>query len=508
MTANAEANEPGPDDDQVYGDELPKGTELLRGQYRIARFLNSGGFGITYLARDSLDRIVVVKECFPSAMCCRQGVEVRVRSKNHEKEFNKIVKLFGQEARALAKLNHPNIVGVHQVFEDNGTAYMALDFVRGRDLLDIVDEEPERLNPATVPQLLRKILDAVVYIHDRDVLHRDISPDNILLDANDEPVLIDFGAAREEATRVSRVLSTHHTVKDGYSPQEFYVTGSTQTEASDLYALGATFYHLIAGEPPPVSQTRLAAVAGSKPDPYKPLSHFAKGYDRHFLEAIDRTLAVFPDDRLQSAQEWIGEIDEELRQTRAVERVERDVLLSDSIKSLVEETNRVVFESLKSEPKEKKVKKQAAAKPRRNSLFPDLMVPPPPTTQELEDNGGEKSQPAQLAEEFERALEDFDVSDQSAPPVATEAEQPETVPLDPPTEQVPEAGKAAAETAEPPVEDEIVARPQITPPSAEDEKHVKKSKARVFPRISKISLWRLNQVEDSASSDKIGKADR
>ncbi|MEM9342574.1 MAG: serine/threonine-protein kinase [Pseudomonadota bacterium] len=513
MTANAEANEPG-SDEQAYGDELPKGTELLRGQYRIARFLNSGGFGITYLARDSLDRIVVVKECFPSAMCCRQGVDVRVRSKNHEKEFNKIVKLFGQEARALAKLNHPNIVGVHQVFEDNGTAYMALDFVRGRDLLDIVDEEPERLNPATIPQLLRKILDAVVYIHDRDVLHRDISPDNILLDANDEPVLIDFGAAREEATRVSRVLSTHHTVKDGYSPQEFYVTGSTQTEASDLYALGATFYHLISGEPPPVSQTRLAAVAGSKPDPYKPLAHFAKGYEKHFLEAIDRTLAVFPDDRLQSAQEWIAEIDEELRQTRAVEKVERDVLLSDSIKSIVEETNRVVFESLKSEPKEeKKLRRQAPPTPRRNSLFPDLMVPPPPTTQELEGES-EKSQPAQLAEEFERALEEFDRVEDPVPteeppavePVVDEAPAPEAAPA-PEVEQTQPVSEPAPPAApEPPPEEEIVARPQITPPSEEDEKIVKKSKARVFPRISKISLWRLKDLDNPR--DKIGKAER
>ena len=111
MSAIADETDAGPD---AYGDELPKGTELLRGQYRIARFLNSGGFGITYLARDSLDRIVVIKECFPSTMCCRQRQDVRVRSQSHEKEYNAIVKLFGQEARALAKLDHPNIVRVHR----------------------------------------------------------------------------------------------------------------------------------------------------------------------------------------------------------------------------------------------------------------------------------------------------------------------------------------------------------------------------------------------------------
>ena len=157
---------------QGYGDELPKGTELLRGQYRIARFLNAGGFGITYLARDSLERIVVIKECFPTSMCCRQDGQVRVRTKDHEKEFQAVVKLFGQEARALARVEHPNIVGVHQVFEDNNTAYMALDFVRGRDLLDILEEEPHRLSPDLVRQLVIKSLEAVEYIHDRGILHR------------------------------------------------------------------------------------------------------------------------------------------------------------------------------------------------------------------------------------------------------------------------------------------------------------------------------------------------
>ena len=149
---------------------------------------------------------------------------------------------------------------------------MALDFIRGRDLLDIHDEEPGRLTPEVLNAILVRVLEAVEYIHERGILHRDISPDNILLDQSNEPVLIDFGAAREEATRMSRILSHQHTVKDGYSPQEFYVSGSAQTIASDLYALGATFYHLISGEAPPVAQARLAAVAANQRDPYVSLT--------------------------------------------------------------------------------------------------------------------------------------------------------------------------------------------------------------------------------------------
>ena len=131
-----------------YGDELPPGAELCAGQYVIERYLNSGGFGVTYLARDSLGRSVVIKECFPSAMCHRSGQTVRLRSASSEDEFGAILELFEKEARALAALQHPYIVGVHQFFRDNGTAYMAMDFVDGKTLLDIIENEPDRLAPA------------------------------------------------------------------------------------------------------------------------------------------------------------------------------------------------------------------------------------------------------------------------------------------------------------------------------------------------------------------------
>ena len=326
-----------------FGDELATGTPLLRGQYTIERFLNAGGFGITYLAKDSLDRLVVIKECFPTSMCMRANKTVRVRSRSHQDEFESIVKLFGQEARALARLQHPHIVGVHQVFEDNHTAYMALDFLQGRDLLDLIEHEPHRLCPNEIKDILLKMLSAVAYIHDRGILHRDISPDNILLDEFNNPVLIDFGAAREEAVRVSRVLSAQHTVKDGYSPQEFYIQGSKQTLSSDLYALAATFYHLISGSPPPVSQLRLSSVAEDSPDPYQPLLGYNRDYDRFFLGAIDKCLSIFPKDRLQTAHDWLDEIDEPRRRKAALQRAKKDQQIEDTILALVEETNKEVL---------------------------------------------------------------------------------------------------------------------------------------------------------------------
>jgi hypothetical protein len=323
----------------TYGDELPPGETLCGGQYTIDRYLNSGGFGVTYMARDSLGRSVVIKECFPSAMCYRSGRMVRLRSGTGEEEFDAILELFEKEARALAALQHPYIVGVHQFFRDNGTAYMAMDFVDGQTLLDIIENEPARLTPEDVKALLIRILQALSYTHSHDILHRDISPDNILVDADNNPVLIDFGAARESATRMSRVLSKVLTVKDGYSPQEFYLAGSDQAYSSDLYALAATFYHVVSRKAPPSSHSRLAATAREHPDPLEPLDE-VPGYDAYFIGAINRCLSVFPKDRLQTAAAWRDTIDLDRRQQAAMREAEHDRDLERRVAELVAEFER------------------------------------------------------------------------------------------------------------------------------------------------------------------------
>jgi hypothetical protein len=300
------------EDADMFGqalDELPPGTPLLHGQYTIARFINSGGFGITYLAKDSLDRDVVIKECYVDAFCRRTRTIVSARSRAHQNEMKSIIRHFIQEARSLSKLRHPNIVGVHQVFEDNDTAYMAIDFVNGRDLADIIDDPATSLPPGQVVMMTRKLLSAVGYVHEHGLLHRDISPDNILLNADGEPVLIDFGAAREHVPESGRKHSALRVVKDGYSPQEFYIAGSEQGPWSDLYALAATLYHLIKGEAPVNGQERLAAIADQRPDPYAPLAGKVEGYPAGFLEAIDQAMNTKPSRRLQSAGEWLDMID-------------------------------------------------------------------------------------------------------------------------------------------------------------------------------------------------------
>ncbi len=304
--AQQKAVDPAVDEVDDLIDELQPGAKLLKGQYTITRYINAGGFGITYLAKDSLDRDVVIKECFPSSVCRRSKVVVAARSRAHTAELRSIVQLFVREARNLAKIVHPNIVAVHQVFEDNGTAYMAIDFIDGLDLQQIIDGEGERLTPDHVVRITEKLLHAVGFIHDNDMLHRDISPDNVLVDKSGEPILIDFGAAREHASKTTRAMSALRVVKDGYSPQEFYIAGSEQGPWSDLYALAATLYHVISGEAPVNGQARLAALAEDRPDPYAPLSGRFPDYPAAYLQAIDRAMNTLPKQRLQSAKEWLA----------------------------------------------------------------------------------------------------------------------------------------------------------------------------------------------------------
>ncbi|MDA8586029.1 serine/threonine protein kinase [Rhodobacteraceae bacterium] len=311
--------------------ELPAGTKLMYGQYTIEQYLNSGGFGITYLARDSLNRYVVIKECFPNSFCRRSQQIVRADSPDHSKELLQIVKLFTQEALSLARVEHQNIVGVHQVFEENQTAYMALDFIPGRDLQEIALIKNIKLTPVQVTSILVKLLDAIGHVHKNGLLHRDISPDNIIVRDDGEPVLIDFGAAREQSTRATRLLSAMRIVKDGYSPQEFYVADSNQSPSCDLYSLAATFYHIITGERPPDAQMRITAIASQEPDPYRPLIDYDVEFDATFCAVLDQALAVLPRDRVQTADEWLNALGHKATRRRISKRVlEPEVVDSES----------------------------------------------------------------------------------------------------------------------------------------------------------------------------------
>lgn len=293
---------------QLPAGELPPGWTLLGGQYEIVRLIASGGFGITYLARDTLGRDVAVKECFPLGLAQRQAAThtVSATSAGTSEHFETARAQFLREARMLAALRHPNVVHVQTLFEENGTAYMAMDFIHGRDLQEEIIAAEHGLSAPRVLDLARDLLGALDYVHGQSVLHRDIKPQNIRIDQFGVPMLIDFGAARAETQARSRMAGTFRVVTDGYSPHEFYVSGAAQGPHSDLYALAATLHHVITGKAPVPADERASALATGQPDPYAPIADSYPAQDSRLLHLIDRALRMSPGERPATASVWLA----------------------------------------------------------------------------------------------------------------------------------------------------------------------------------------------------------
>ena len=290
-------------------DELPCGARLLQGQYQIEQALIAGGFGITYLARDSLDRRVVVKECFPGEICERVAGQVRSRGPAQLRTYKAVLRSFLREAHLLARSQHANIVPVHQVFRENGTAYIAMDFIDGLDLLTLRETAPARITPQMIDSCLRQSLAALDFLHGQGILHRDISPDNLIWTSDDRLMLIDFGAACPMLPEDSRSADEPMAVKDGYSPHELYDRSNAARPASDLYALAATLVFLRSGEPPVSGPERLSAVTHGSADPMEALlAEAAAGSP--LWQTVARALSILPKDRFAAAQDWLAALPE------------------------------------------------------------------------------------------------------------------------------------------------------------------------------------------------------
>ena len=291
-------------------DALPNGTRLVNCGYRITRTLNSGGFGIIYLATDRLDREVVVKECFPANLCYRQGVTVLPHPQHDRSRFDMVLGCFMHEAEVLAGLRHDHIVGLHRVFAENGTAYMAIDRLHGSDLLELIEQKSRSFSPTEVVDLATKLVSTLGHLHRNGILHCDLSPDNIIITRTGKPVLIDFGAARP-GTHAQNMPGSDtryagpRVAKDGYSPAEQYLPRPQLTPASDIHALAASLYHLVTGTLPESCDLRAAAVEAGKADPCRPIAGWIAGYPPGFLDSIDKAMSVAPAARFTCAEDWL-----------------------------------------------------------------------------------------------------------------------------------------------------------------------------------------------------------
>lgn len=236
--------------------ELHANTSLQNRRYAIQKTLGQGGFGITYLAYDNVNRKqVAIKEFFMKELCNRNGKNhhMSVPSTGSRKLVDKFRAKFLKEANTIANLSHPNIIKIHDIFEENATAYYAMEYISGGSLADLLEKEPEkRFCEVDALHYLRQVAGALNYIHMLGINHLDIKPDNILND-NGRAVLIDFGVAKRYDNDGHQTSTTPVGLSHGYAPLEQYKSGGVAefSPATDIYSLGATLYKLITGQTPP-----------------------------------------------------------------------------------------------------------------------------------------------------------------------------------------------------------------------------------------------------------------
>lgn len=229
---------------------------LQGGRYKILSTLGQGGFGITYLAVQSgLERKVAIKEFFMKELCERDEStsHVTLGTEGSRETVSRFREKFLKEARNIAKLDHPNIVSVIDVFEENGTAYYVMKYAENGSLSDKVKREGYFTEPVATRYILQ-VASALDYIHQQKMNHLDVKPANIMLNEKDEAVLIDFGLSKQyDAVTGSQTSTTPVGISHGYAPMEQYREGGVGefSPETDIYALGATYFKLLTGVTPP-----------------------------------------------------------------------------------------------------------------------------------------------------------------------------------------------------------------------------------------------------------------
>jgi hypothetical protein len=278
---------------------LPTGHRLQ--EFMIESTIGEGGFGVVYLARDTeLDRVVAIKEFLPGAFAGRtEDFGVSVRSEQYRTSFEAGRRSFINEARLLARFEHPALVKVYRYWEENGTAYIAMPYYAGLTLKDWMHARQDKVSEGRLLRLVDALCDPLEMLHANGVFHRDVAPDNVRILENGQPVLLDLGAARKIMGDMTQTLTAF--IKAGYAPIEQYADTATLRQGpwSDVYALSATLYYCVAGRAPPASVARMVkdeCVAAAKLGTAR--------YSARFLTAIDRGLAVRPEQRTRSIAEF------------------------------------------------------------------------------------------------------------------------------------------------------------------------------------------------------------
>lgn len=279
------------------GHALPVGTRIA--EFTVTGVLGIGGFGVVYLARDErLERDVALKEFMPSGFAVRDAAgHVHPGGDEAADVFEIGLRSFVNEARLLAQFDAPSLVKVYRFWEENGTAYMVMPYYRGRTLKQTMAASDAMAAEPALRRMLDSLLDALAILHAQQCYHRDIAPDNIMILDDARPVLLDFGAARRAIGDMPQAFTT--IFKQAYAPIEQISESANLQQGpwTDLFALASVIHFVIDRKPPPPAVSRMVT------DTYVPLARrYAGRYGAPLLEAVDRALAVRPQDRLQSVQ--------------------------------------------------------------------------------------------------------------------------------------------------------------------------------------------------------------
>jgi len=277
--------------------QLPPGI-VLEGRYVIGRALGQGGFGITYLGWDlELNRKLAIKEFFPVQFSTRAGDHLAVTaiSVKYSVDFEYGLNKFAEDAKALTQFkSNPGVVSILDFLYAHGTAYIVMEYVEGRDLKEYSSQHGGKISFETALKILLQVMTALEDVHRAGIVHRDISPDNIYVEANGSVKVLDFGATRYAMGEQGRSLSV--VLKPGYAPEEQYRSRGKQGPWTDIYALGATFYRALTGRVPSEAPDRLMD------DDLVPPSAMGVSIPPSAERALMKALAVKAENRFQTVE--------------------------------------------------------------------------------------------------------------------------------------------------------------------------------------------------------------
>ena len=355
--------------------ELNNGHKLQNGKYRIEKKIGQGGFGITYLARcyekiqsamgsTSGYYIIVIKEFFWSRYCSRDpdGHTVSISSTEGIALMSQFKKKLKKEGEIISKLSHPNIVGILDIFEENNTAYLVMQYVEGESLNEIIKKKG-KIDETVALHYTTQICSALTKIHGKRILHLDIKPSNILIDEDNQVKLIDFGISKQYDETESETSNTPIGISAGYSPIEQYGTLKSFLPPTDIYAVGATLYKMLTG------QTPIAATARSEFD-LEPVRFYNPVVSKQTETVVAKAMNEKVRDRYLTAQEFLQALN--TIKLAYVDKKEKDI--QDDIP---DENN------IESNPDDTKIeklpeKKEKPKPPAPSPVIPQISVPKRP----------------------------------------------------------------------------------------------------------------------------------